>query len=112
MHSHALAWLLLAASIAAEVAGTIALRYADGFARLLPSLAAGSLYALAIWLMSVSVRHLEVGLAYAVWAGVGTALTALVGIAWFGEAFHATRLIGIVFIVAGVVCLNIGPGSY
>ena len=107
MRSHALAWLLLVASIVAEVAGTIALRYADGFTRLLPSLVVGSLYALAIWLMSMSVRHLEVGLAYAVWAGVGTALTALVGIVWFGEASHAARVIGIAFIVLGVVCLNL-----
>lgn len=109
MRSHALAWLLLAASIAAEVAGTIALRFVDGFTRLLPSLAVGSLYALTIWLMSVAVRHLEVGLAYAVWAGAGTALTALVGIVWFGEAFHAARLIGIACIVLGVVFLNLDP---
>ena len=107
MRSHALAWLLLAASIAAEVAGTIALRYADGFTRLWPSLVVGSLYALAIFLMSVSVRHLEVGLAYAVWAGFSTALTALVGMVWFGEAIHAARLMGIAFIVVGVVSLNL-----
>lgn len=108
MHFQALARLLLAASIAAEVVGTIALRYADGFTRLWPSLAVGSLYTLVIWLMSLSVRHLEVGLAYAVWAGVGTALTAVVvGMLWFGEAFHSTRLIGLAFVVAGVICLNL-----
>lgn len=107
MHSQTLAWLLLAASIAAEVAGTLALRYADGFTRLLPSLAVGALYALAVWLMSVSVRQLEMGLAYAVWAGVGTALTAMVGMLWFGEAFHVARLMGLAFIVLGVVCLNL-----
>jgi len=107
MRSHAFAWLLLAASIAAEVAGTMALRYADGFTWLLPSLGVGSLYTLAIWLMSISVRHLEIGLAYAVWAGVGTALTALVGMLWFGEASHATRLVGITFIVIGVIFLNL-----
>ena len=70
-------------------------------------LAVGSLYALAIWLMSLSVRHLEVGLAYAVWAGGGTALTAVVGMLWFGESFHSTRLIGLAFVVAGVICLNL-----
>lgn len=111
MNSHLLAWLLLAASIAAEVAGTIALRYADGFTRVLPSLAVACFYALAIWLMSISVRHLEIGLAYAVWAGVGTALTAVVGMLWFGEAVHAARLTGVALIVAGVVCLNVGLAS-
>ncbi len=57
--------------------------------------------------MSVSVRQLEMGLAYAVWAGVGTALTAMVGMLWFGEAFHVARLMGLAFIVLGVVCLNL-----
>jgi len=76
--------------------------------RLWPSLAVASLYALAIWWMSLSVRYLEVGLAYAVWAGVSTALTAVVvGMLWFGEPFHSTRLIGIAFVVGGVICLNL-----
>ena len=107
MRSHALAWLLLAASIAAEVVGNIALRYSESFTRLLPSVSVCALYGLAIWLMSVSIRTLEVGLAYAVWAGIGTALTAVVGMLWFGESFHLTRLLGITFIVLGVVCLNL-----
>ena len=107
MHSHALAWWLLVASIAAEVVGTIALRYTEGFTRVLPSLAVCSLYGLAIWLMALAVRQLEVGLAYAVWAGAGTALTALVGMLWFGEAAHAARLLGMGLIVLGVVCVNL-----
>ncbi|OAK64926.1 multidrug efflux SMR transporter [Variovorax paradoxus] len=100
-------WLLLAASVAAEVAGTIALRYADGFTRLVPSLVVGASYAAAIWLMSISVRHLEVGLAYAVWAGSGTALTAALGVAWFGESMTLLRVLGVVMIVIGVVVLNL-----
>jgi len=109
MRSDALAWLLLAASIAAEVAGTLVLRYADGLTRLWPSLGVAALYALAIWCMSLSVRQLELGLAYAVWAGVGTALTALLGMLWFGEASHLARLLGLLFIVLGVVCLHLDP---
>lgn len=100
-------WLLLAASIAAEVAGTIALRYADGFTRLMPSLVVGVSYAAAIWLMSIAVRHLEVGLAYAVWAGCGTALTAALGILWFGESMTLLRIGGVAMIVIGVVVLNL-----
>lgn len=101
-----LSWLLLAASVVAEVVGTIALRYADGFTRPFPSLVVGASYAAAIWLMSISVRHLEVGLAYAVWAGCGTALTAVLGIAWFGESMTFQRVAGVVMIVIGVVALN------
>lgn len=100
-------WLLLAASIAAEVAGTIALRYADGFTRPVPSLVVVASYAAAIWLMSMAVRHLEVGLAYAVWAGSGTALTAALGIFWFSESMTLLRIAGVVMIVIGVVVLNL-----
>ncbi|WP_080409287.1 DMT family transporter [Burkholderia ubonensis] len=101
-------WLLVAASVAAEVAGTVGLRYADGFTRLLPSLAVVLLYGLAIWLMSLAVRRLEVGLTYALWAGCGTALTALVGILFFNESANLLRLLGFTFIVIGVATLNLG----
>ncbi|MCX2864135.1 multidrug efflux SMR transporter [Paucibacter sp. PLA-PC-4] len=107
MRSSSTAWWLLAASVLAEVLGTVALRHADGFTRFLPSLACAALYGLAIWLMSLSVRHLDLGLAYAVWAGAGTALTACVGIWLFGESMHAPRLLGIALIVAGVAVLNL-----
>jgi len=102
-----LAWLLLAASVAAEVAGTIALRHAEGFTRLLPSLLTAACYAGAIWLMSLAVRVLDVGLGYAVWAGAGTALIAVAGMVWFGESVTLTRVVGLLAIVAGVVVLNI-----
>ena len=109
MGPQAFSWLLLGASIAAEVAGTIALRHADGFTRLTPSLVVGVCYAAAIWLMSIAVRHLEVGLAYAVWAGSGTALTAVLGILWFGESTTLPRLAGVAMIIIGVVVLNLEP---
>ncbi len=108
MRSHALAWLLLVASILAEVLGTVALRHADGFTRPMPSIVTAALYATAIWLMSLSVRQLDVGLAYAVWAGAGTALTAVIGMALFSEPTHASRLLGISLIVVGVVTLHLG----
>lgn len=107
MNSQVFPWLLIAASVVAEVAGTIALRFADGFTRFFPSVAVCLLYGVAIWLMSLAVKHLELGLTYAVWAGSGTALTALVGILYFNESAHTVRLPGFALIVAGVVILNI-----
>ena len=103
----ALPWLQLAASVLAEVLGTLALRHADGFTRFGPSAAVVLAYGAAIWLMSLSVRQLDIGLAYAVWAGCGTALTALLGIACFGEAATPLRLAGLGLIVLGVVALNL-----
>lgn len=107
MSSPTLAWLLLAASIAAEVAGTIALRFAEGFTRLVPSVVTGACYAAAIWLMSLAVRELGVGLGYAVWAGSGTALIAVLGMVWLGEPVTLPRIAGVAAIVAGVIVLNL-----
>lgn len=107
MRDSSFSWLVLAASVLAEVAGTLALRHADGFTRFFPSIATGLCYAAAIWLMAISVRHLEVGLTYAVWAGSGTALTALLGILCFGESANMLRLAGLGFIIAGVIALNL-----
>lgn len=107
MRDSTFAWLVLAASVLAEVFGTIALRYTDGFTRLLPSAVTALCYATAIWLMAISVRHLEVGLTYAVWAGSGTALTALLGILWFGESASLLRFTGLGCIVIGVIALNL-----
>lgn len=102
------AWLLVAISVVAEVVGTVALKYSDGFSRLLPSGAAAACYALAIWLMAVAMRQLDMGITYAVWAASGTAATALVGIAFFGEHMGSVKALGLVCVVAGVVMLNLG----
>ena len=102
------AWLLVAASVIAEVVGTVALKYSDGLSKLLPSGAAATCYALAIWLMAVAMRQLDMGITYAVWAASGTAATALVGAAFFGENMGTVKVLGLVCVVAGVVMLNLG----
>lgn len=107
MNSQTFAWLVLAASVFAEVLGTLALRYAAGFTKPWPSVAVVTCYACAIWLMSVVVKRLEMGLTYAVWAGAGTALTAILGMIWFGETTSALRFAGLACIVVGVVTLNL-----
>ena len=102
------AWLLVAASVIAEVVGTVALKYSDGFSKVFPSGAAATCYALAIWLMAVAMRHLDMGVTYAVWAATGTAATALVGIALFGEQLGTVKALGLVCVVGGVVMLHVG----
>lgn len=108
MNPSLLAWLLVATSVTAEVVGTVALKYSDGFSKPFPSVAAAACYALAIWLMAVAMRHLDMGITYAVWAASGIALTALVGIAVFGEGLGIVKAIGLLCIVGGVVMLNLG----
>jgi len=107
MNARTFAWLVLAMSVLAEVLGTLALRQAAGFTRPWPSVAVAVCYASAIWLMSVAVKHLEMGLAYAVWAGAGTAVTAILGMLWFDEARSALRFAGLGCIVLGVMALNL-----
>jgi len=111
MNANLLAWLLIAASVVAEVVGTVALKHSDGFSKLLPSGAAAACYALAIWLMAVAMRRLDMGITYAVWAASGTALTAIVGMVFYGEHIGGIRALGLACIVGGVVILNIGSHS-
>lgn len=110
MNPGPLAWLLLGASVVSEVVGTVALKHSDGFARLVPAAAAGFFYVIAVWLMSVSMKQIGMGVTYAVWAGCGTAITALVGITLYGEPASAFKLAGVSLVIIGVVLLNLGAG--
>lgn len=108
MNSIFAAWLLLAISIVSEVVGTVALKQSNGFAKFVPAVCAGFCYVLAVWLMSVSMKQLEMGITYAVWAGGGAALTALVGIVIYDESANLFKLIGVALVVVAVVVLNLG----
>jgi small multidrug resistance pump len=102
------AYGLLAAAIAAEVAGTTAMKYSEGFTRLWPSLGTAVGYLIAFTLLAQTLKTLSVGTAYAIWAGVGTAAVALIGILFLGESSGLVKITGIALIVAGVVVLNLG----
>lgn len=108
MNSSLSAWLLIAVSVIAEVVGTVALKHSDGFSRLFPSGAAAACYALAIWLMAVAMRHLDMGITYAVWAASGTAATAIVGVMFYGEQLGGIKALGLTCVIGGVVMLNLG----
>ncbi|SDJ87035.1 quaternary ammonium compound-resistance protein SugE [Actinopolyspora mzabensis] len=102
-----MAWLVLLFSGVLEAGWAISLKLSEGFSRLVPSmaflvLAAGSFAGLA-WAM----RLLPVGPAYAVWTGVGAALTAAIGMIWLGDAVSVLKIVSIVLIIAGVLGLNL-----
>ncbi|WP_274383057.1 DMT family transporter [Streptomyces pratensis] len=99
---------MLAAAIAAEVAGTTAMKYSEGFTRLWPSLITVVGYVLAFVLLAQTLKTLSIGTAYAIWAGAGTAAVAAIGILWMGESAGLAKLAGIALIIAGVVVLNLG----
>lgn len=104
-------WLLLLAAILSEVAGTLSLRASDGFTRPWPVLGVLAGYGLSFYLLSLVLRDLPLGLAYAVWAALGTALIAVIGIVAFGEPASAVRLLCIAVVVVGVVGLQLSTPS-
>src|SRR3954470_7268019 len=103
--------LYLAIAIAAEVTGTVALKFTDGFTRPGPAVIVVAGYALSFWMLALVLRELPIGLTYAVWAAVGTALIATIGIVAFGEPATTLKLLSLGLIVAGVVGLNLS-GSH
>jgi small multidrug resistance pump len=100
------AWLLLLGAIGSEVIATAALKAVDGLNRPAPLALVILGYGVSFYLLSLSLQRIPLGVAYAVWSGVGTA--AIVGIGWlvYGEGLDAARLAGIALIVIGVVVLN------
>lgn len=98
--------MLLFGAIVCELIGTNALKAADGFTRLLPTLLVIAGYGASFYLMSLSLRTIPLGVAYAIWSGVGTAAIAVIGVLVWREQLNIVGVIGIVLIIAGVVLLN------
>ena len=103
--------VFLTIAILSEVAGTVALKYTDGFTTVGPSALVVAGYGLSFWMLALVLRDLPIGLTYAVWAAVGTALIAAIGIIAFGEPATTLKLLSLGLILAGVVGLNLA-GSH
>ena len=101
------AWLILIASILFEVFGMLSLKHSNGFSNLLPTAGAISCFLISIWLMSISLKQIEMGITYAVWAAASTAIVALLGVAFYAESISSFKITGITLIVIGVVLLNL-----
>lgn len=98
-------WIYLWLAIGLEVAGTTCMKYSQGFTRLLPSVLIFVFYAGAFVSLTLALKRLDVGLAYAIWAGVGTVLIVIIGVLLFDESVTLMRVFCIGLIVAGVVGL-------
>lgn len=99
-------WLYLGIAIVAEVIATSALKAADGFTRLTPSLVVIAGYATSFHFLSLTLRTIPLGIAYAVWSAVGIALVSVIAWLVYGQALDAPAILGIGLIVAGVVVVN------
>ncbi|SDL61614.1 small multidrug resistance pump [Maridesulfovibrio ferrireducens] len=104
-------WMILFISIFAEVSGTLCLKYSHGFSRIIPTIFVFIFYGLSFWGLSVVLKKIEVGIAYAVWAGIGTAAVALIGICFLGERVSAMKIASLMLIIVGVVGLNFSTST-
>lgn len=100
-------WALLGVAIVCEVIATTLLKITEGFTRPGPSVAVIVGYIAAFYLLSLTIKVLPVGVVYAVWAGVGVAMMAVVGWVLWGQRLGFPELIGISLIIAGVLILNL-----
>jgi len=99
-------WLFLSIAIVAEVIATSALKSSAGFTRLWPSLLVAAGYGAAFYFLSLTLRSIPIGIAYAIWSGAGVVLIALIGWLLYGQQLDAPALAGMGLIVAGVVVIN------
>jgi small multidrug resistance pump len=102
-----MAYLQLFLAILAEVVGTSALKASEGFSRFLPSLIVVLAYGLSFFFLSLVLKVIPVGVAYAIWAGVGILLIVVSGILFFQEKPDLPAVIGMVLIVSGVAVIHI-----
>lgn len=100
-------WIHLAIAILGEVAATSALKSSEGFTRFWPSSVVVLGYAVAFYFLSLTLKAIPIGMAYAIWAGAGTALVALVAWLFMGQKLDVPAVVGILLIVSGVVVLNV-----
>lgn len=105
------AWLILFIAGLFETGWAIGLKYSDGFTRLWPSVITAISMAISVWLLSVSLKVLPVGTAYAVWTGIGATFTAILGIILFDESKEILKILFILMIVAGLIGLRLIGGS-
>jgi small multidrug resistance pump len=101
------AWMILGLAIVAEVIGTTALKASDNFTRLAPSLIVVVGYGVAFYCLSLVLKSVPVGIAYAVWSGLGIVLITAVAWLLYGQRIDLAGLVGMGLIIAGVVVLNV-----
>lgn len=100
-------WLILLGAIVAEVIATTALRSSEGLRRLGPTLVMIAGYGVSFYLLSLTLQTIPMGVAYAIWSGVGLVLITLAGWLVFGQRLDGPALIGLLLIAAGVVVINL-----
>jgi small multidrug resistance pump len=99
-------WLYLSIAILAEVIATSSLKAAEGFSRLIPSLIVVFGYGTAFYFLSLTLRTMQVGTAYAIWSGVGTVIISIVAWLLYNQKLDAPSILGMALIISGVIIIK------
>jgi small multidrug resistance pump len=105
-------WFYLAAAICLEVAGTTSMKLSNGFDRLIPSVLIFVFYGLSFSVLTFALRRIDISIAYAIWAGLGTALIAVIGMVYFREPLTLLKIGSLLLIILGVVGLNLSGARH
>ncbi|ARQ00624.1 DMT family transporter [Pseudorhodoplanes sinuspersici] len=99
-------FVFLSVAIVAEVVGTSALKASESFTKPLAALVTLLAYAIAFYFLALTLKTIPVGIAYAIWSGLGIVLISLVGVFWFRQPLDTPALIGLALIIVGVIVIN------
>jgi small multidrug resistance pump len=100
-------WIALGIAITAETIATSAMKSSEGFTKILPSIVVVIGYGISFYFLSITLKSIPVGIAYAVWSGVGIVLISIVGWFLYGQKLDAPAFIGMALIISGVVIMNV-----
>ena len=106
----AMHWIVLVLAGLLEVVWAIGLKQTEGFTRLTPSLVTLVAMAGSFWLLSLAMRTLPLGTAYAIWVGIGAVGAAIAGVLLFGESVNALKVVSLMLVVAGIIGLKLASG--
>ena len=104
-------YIYLIVAVVAETVGTTALQASHQFTRVLPSAVVVVSYAIAFWLLSLALRHMPVGIVYAIWSGLGIVLIAVIGIVVFGQRLDLPAILGLALILTGIAVIHLFSGT-
>ncbi|KOR82548.1 DMT family transporter [Paenibacillus solani] len=105
-------WIYLCLAILFEVAGTLSMKMSEGFSKLLPSILLVVFYICSLSFLTLSLKQIEISVAYAIWSGLGIMIITLIGYMFFAEQINGLKIVSILLIIAGVVLLNLSGSAH
>jgi len=106
-----MSWIYLGLAIISEVAGTVSMKFSQGFTKTLPSILIFVFYGISMVFTNLAIKKIDISVVYTIWSGVGTAAVAIIGYIWFKEGMPPIKIISISLIIFGVIGLSwLGEG--